>query len=402
MKHIEIAEHAQARWLDLDCAQRNALLEFNGKLSLTPEPGSGNLWCLRASAHVGTVVIPGMTIRIRPKLSIARLFVMLSAASGSIRWNEHGVNLKESMDIDDLVAISLVNSIHRSLRGGLLRGYVTVCEESFAIRGRVDLAETFRRQPGVMIPVVQSLELLENNIPENRVLATALDRLSKRVSPAVQRLVVDCQRTLAEVNVLAPGESLPSIARTRLNAAWWSTIQLAFLVLRASGFELHGGDHASRSFLVDMNVVFEQFVYRALADALRPQGKELVHNRGGLQLDKGGLHLLRPDLSVWSAGRCIFAGDCKYKYTDDGLAQRDDLYQALAYSIATGLPSVMLVYAGSKSLSCDVILMNDLITIRVRAIDLGATMELLQAQLGCIAAEINHTSSGFTRLTTAR
>ncbi len=389
MKQIEGTEYGQLSLLSLDRNQRDALLACGGNFSISPERGSDDLWCVRAGSHVGTVVAPGMTFRIRPKLSIARLFVMMSAASGSIRWNDRTIGLAESSAMEDVVASVLVDSIRRGLATGLLRGYVAVEEESFVVRGRLELAKTLRRRPATLAPLVQTPEFLDENTPENRILATALGHLASRVqSSLVRGRVVDCQRTFADVSVVPRGVPLPRVTRNRLNARWWGAIELAMLVLQSCGLDLPSGSHASRSFLVDMNAVFERFVHHALADELRHLGHDLQHNRGGINLDTDGRHTLRPDLSIWSGTKCVYAGDCKYKYAADGAARRDDLYQCLAYSAATGLSRITLIYGGGPPLARDVSIVDGRTTVLVRTLDLGAATEELRGQFASLAREI--------------
>lgn len=389
MRQIECIEYGRVPLLSLDRGQRDVLLSCGGDISLAPEAGTDDLWSLRAGPHVGTVVTPGLTLRVRPKLSIARLFVMLSAAAGSIRWDEHSVGLAPSSTIEDVVATALVDAIRRGLATGLLRGYVTVEEESFVVRGRLDVVETLRRRPVTFAPLVQMPEFLDENTPENRILATALGHLARRVqSPAVRGRIVDCQRAFADVSMVPSGTPLPRITRNRLNARWWGAIELALLVLRSCGLDLPSGSHSSRSFLVDMNVVFERFVHRALADELRSHGLALQHNRGGIDLDVDGYHTLRPDLSLWAGDRCVYAGDCKYKYTADARAQRDDIYQCLAYAAATGLTRITLIYGGGSQLAREVSIVDGRTTVHVRVLNLAAPIEQLRAQFAGMAKEL--------------
>lgn len=389
MRQIEAIEYGQIPQLALDRGQRDALLSCGGDIALAPEPGTDNLWCLRAGPHVGTVVAPGLTLRVRPKLSIARLFVMLSAASGAIRWDEANVGLATSSAIEDVVATALVDSIRRGLGTGLLRGYVTVQEESFVVRGQLDFVETLRRRPVTLAPLVQSPEFLDENIAENRILATALSQIVKRVqSPVVRGRIVDCQRAFADVTPITGGTPLPRVARNRLNTRWWGAVELALLVLRSCGLDLPSGSHSSRTFLVNMNVVFERFVHRALADELRSFGLALQHNRGGIRLDIDGCHTLRPDLSIWTGDRCQYAGDCKYKYVADAMAQRDDIYQSLAYAAATGLSRITLFYGGGEQFACEVSIVDGRTTVQVRALNLAAPLEQLRTQFAALALEI--------------
>lgn len=53
---------------------------------------------------------------------------------------------------------------------------------------------------------------------------------------------------------------------------------------------------------------------------------------------------LRPDLGWAESGLWRFVGDVKYK-KDSGSGHSADIYQALAYALATGLPTATLFYA---------------------------------------------------------
>lgn len=391
-------EFGQVEQLALSPDQRDALLSCGAGFSLVPERGRDGSWTLRAGCHVGTVAIPGLIIRIHPKLEIARLFVMLSAATGSIRWESPRVLLSHSAVVEDVIALVLVDAIQRALPSGLLRGYIATEEESFLVRGRLDLTETLRRRPTTLVPLVQVPEFLDENIPENRVLVSALARLVPAVRTAiVQARLADCRRSFADVVPLGKGEQLPRLAKNRLNARWWGAIELALLILQAGGLDLQRGLHAARAFLVDMNAVFERFVHRAFADELHVFGLEVSHNRGGLRFDLDARHPLRPDLSIWKGPRCVFVGDCKYKFSPHGTAHLDDLYQCYAYAVAADLPYATLIYGAEAPHARDVHVVDNRTVIRVRTLDLGGSPERVRGQLRDLAQEAHASCSSAAR-----
>jgi 5-methylcytosine-specific restriction enzyme subunit McrC len=98
---------------------------------------------------------------------------------------------------------------------------------------------------------------------------------------------------------------------------------------------------------------------------------------------------LRPVLSWWRGGRCVFVGDAKYKSTTStGAALHPDVYQALAYAVALGLPRATLIYAagaGDEILHRITALPK---TVEVRVLDLSLKPEALLAQITRIAGEI--------------
>lgn len=384
---LHLAEFGTARNVPLDTLGRDALIATG--ITLSPEPGPTDRWKLRAGSYVGAIVIPGMVVRIQPKVGVANLFAMLSAASGCADWSRHETRFARDTTTDDIAAAALLRAVSRQLQSGTLRGYTQVEEESSIVRGRIDWTESLRRRPAAGPPFVQSPEFLHQDIPENRIIAAAIRCLSRRVK--TQSLLANLRnaaRTFADVSPLARGAPLPRFTRHRLNARWWGVIDLALLILRGDGFDLPLGAHASRAFLLDMNIVFERFVHQSLADRLLRSGKVLHSNRTGLTLDEGKLHRVRPDLSLWSGPTCTFAADCKYKDSNLAEARREDIYQALAYSAATGLPRIMLIYPGPSSGASTVRIRGGSTQIQVRTLNLAAPARDLSAQLDTLAAEI--------------
>ena len=107
---------------------------------------------------------------------------------------------------------------------------------------------------------------------------------------------------------------------------------------------------SAAAFLLDMSKVFETFVVTALREELGLTDRQFPQEARGrrLHLDAGKRLVLKPDLSWWEAGECLFVGDVKYKRTPETSGVlHPDVYQLLAYTTATGLPDGLLVYAAA-------------------------------------------------------
>jgi hypothetical protein len=137
-----------------------------------------------------------------------------------------------------------------------------------------------------------------------------------------------------------------------------------------------------------MNVVFEDFVVAALRRALDltpavfPQGaagKELL-------LDRAGAVRLRPDLSWWTGERCAFVGDVKYKRTRAPGVEHPDLYQLLAYAVATDLPGGLLVYAAGEAGPATHTV--DGRELQVTALDLAGPPDSVLGQIATLAGRV--------------
>lgn len=109
------------------------------------------------------------------------------------------------------------------------------------------------------------------------------------------------------------------------------------------------GAVGATAFMVDMNEVFETFVVSALRDALELSASTLVQG-AAIASDEDLQVTLRPDLTWWDRARPAFVGDVKYRALDARGYRHADLYQLLAYSVATDLPGGLLIYAKGEGM----------------------------------------------------
>ncbi len=169
-------------------------------------------------------------------------------------------------------------------------------------------------------------------------------------------------------------------------------MELARLIIDNSSLELHHGDVAGASFLLDMNRVFEQFLFVALREDLGLSASEW--RKGNLTLDEGNAIKLEPDLSWWTGGRCRFVGDAKYKRLDSDAFRHPDVYQMLAYCTASGMPSGMLVYAEGEAEPGVYRIRNAGKTIEVVSLDLSGTPDMILSEVRTIGARVRRMAIG--------
>ena len=126
-----------------------------------------------------------------------------------------------------------------------------------------------------------------------------------------------------------------------------------------------------------MNVVFEQFLYVALGEALGLTRDRCQH-QARLKLDEGGSINMEPDLSWWASRpggepQARFVGDTKYKKLEAPGFRHADIYQMLAYCTAADLPSGLLIYAADEGEPAEYRINHAGKTIEVAALDLSGT-----------------------------
>lgn len=343
--------------------------------------------------RAGAVRIGELDVVVRPKASFASVLFML----GYARDPGFVPREIEGLAADDLwpaVGETLARLAERALRQGVLQGYVTREESLAVLRGRMRVADQIARRPGMLLPLEVTFDEYEADIPENQILRAALHRMAlvPRLSTSLRTRLAHLAGRLDGVSPLIPGAPLPAWRLSRPNLRYQPALQLAELVLRSVGLSTSKGGEPVAGFVVDVAVVFEDFVTTALREALAvlsPSGRTAGQYKDWL--DEGARVRIKPDVVhfVGRVPRLVF--DAKYKlgYGDGGYPT-SDMYQVLAYCTALGLPRGYLVYAGSRvdgARPMEHRVLNTAIDVVQWPLDVGASPAELLGQVRLLAAE---------------
>jgi 5-methylcytosine-specific restriction enzyme subunit McrC len=380
--------------LELDSDDALALAEGPARVSVDPL-GAGR-YRVTPSHFVGSLALPSADVVVRPKVGVSRLFFLLGYAR-RLRFEGATVELEKALDITDAVVQAFLVQARTALRRGPLMSYRWIEESQPTIRGRVRLLDQSRRRFGMPLPVEVAYDDFTIDVDENRLLKAALRRANhlRLRDPAAKRRIAETLGVLPNVaDVQYDSRALPTIPINRLNRHYEMSLELARLILKSSTTELlHGGVRAP-NFVVDMDKVFEDFVFAAIGDELKVPSARWRQGKG-MTLDVAGRVRIKPDLTLWGEKMCRFVGDVKYKVTEVG--EHGDLYQVLSYARATGLAEALLIYASAEEPVQTHVVRNDGTTLHVRSVDLeGSEPELRQdiASLASLVREI----AGITEL----
>ena len=312
------------------------------------QPVEGFTWVLQPTSYIGTVRLGNLSVVVRPKIPIDRVTFLIAYVLDLMKSLSDHSDLSPDSEILESIIPAFVHHTHQAVRRGLLQGYRREEEALHTIRGRIRFNAQINRRFGVPMPLEVSFDEFTENIEENRLLKTALHRLAHLpVRPAQARREIHALRPVFNTVELGTyRRGVPEVQYTRLNSHYRPAVELAQLIIDNSSLELFRGEVAGASFLLDMNRVFEGFLFVALREKLGLSASEWVHKR--LFLDEADAIRLEPDLSWWNGGRCRFVGDAKYKRPPQGF-QHADIYQMLAYCTAANLPSELLVYAAGEA-----------------------------------------------------
>jgi 5-methylcytosine-specific restriction enzyme subunit McrC len=309
---------------------------------------------VRAFSWVGVVRFEHFEVRVVPKLVGGNLGIlaMLDYASGldalarlpSVRE----LAVERDGRLVDLLGLLLAMASERLIRDGLLQDYVTHEDTLTTVRGRLLPVEQLERHYGRIDRLECRYDELETDILENRIVAVALG-LARRICHDDE-----AHRRLARVHAVFSDacetrDFEPEVAtrelfyhrrnehyRTAHTLAWYFIHRLAVTDVFAPG----GG--RSFAFLLDMNLLFEQFVTRILDDTFRGTAVSVHAQRRDRSLifnEATGrpYAAVIPDVLLERRdenGRRRVPIDAKYKLYDERKIDPGDVYQTFFYAYA--------------------------------------------------------------------
>lgn len=393
---VELVEHAPAMGVALPDAAGRALAAGD-IVDAAPDPYVSGHWSLRAGSKVGAVAVavPGgdetITVRVAPKVSIARLFFLLGySLDPKGGWRDGEVDVAAHRDLLPAIAHAVERQTDRALRQGLLQGYRVTEETSLVVRGRIREAEQVRRRFGATLPVEVEYDEFTTDIAENRLLRTAVERLLRLpgVPNDARRGLLHQRARLTDVTVIVRGQPLPAWQPSRLNSRYQHALHLARVVLENASVEHTPGRLRVDGFLFDMNKLFEDFVTAALRQACRGFGHS-ARLQDPHHLDEASAIRMKPDFVLYGPnGTPCAVVDAKYKAEKrDGFPDAD-LYQMLAYCTALGLREGHLVYAKGNAPHAAHTVRHAGIVIHQHALDLDQEPSMLLSDVEKVAARL--------------
>lgn len=397
MRQIDLQEHDDSEPHALSVEARDALSSREMSIAVRPASGESDKYILRPGSTVGALEIGGLSVLIQPKIGIPKLLSLACYAMEMYRQQDMRLfDFARDETLPDTLALALVSAARRAFSRGLLHGYKRREEALHTIRGRIRFAEQIRRRFGVPLPVEVRYDEFTDDILENRLVKAAVMRLG-----AMRLRSLDARRGLGWIAGMLDGVTLedfapsnvPDVSFDRLNEHYRGVIGLSRLILRHSSFESARGAVRATGFLMDMNVVFQEFVTVALRDALGLsmhvfREKSIDSLDEPVDVGKDGKVKLRPDLTWWEGDTCVFVGDAKYKNITGERVPNADLYQLLAYATALDLPGGLLIYAKGEADEVVHKVRHSSKTLEVAALDLSVEFEDILARVDKLAENV--------------
>lgn len=306
---------------------------------------------------VGVVRFSAVEIRVVPKLigGALRVLRMIEYARGVrliARLPTDRPLPADGTDLFDLVVMLLVEEVKSLIRDGLIRDYRPAEESLDVMRGRLRIREQYLRRYGQLHRLECAFDEFDGDVPDNQLLAAALQAASSRVRDLDTRngarVFAGILDEVCAVHTRDPRWYERTIRYGRRNSHYRPAHELAKLVLE--GLALSDNIVITTvdltSFMIDMNAIFERFVTRLVVNSLvgtdlhaRPQQtvRAVI-----IDEDTGETYsTIRPDLIVQdtTTGHTIPI-DIKYKLYDAKKFSSGDIYQSFVYAYAVGAKSL--------------------------------------------------------------
>ena len=378
MRQIDLREYESSEPLHLAVSERDELKGAMPSLTVEPAKGAEGRYHLTPGSVVGAVEIGDLSVLISPKISIPQLLSLACYATGAYKsQDERDFDFEEEQSLPDTLALALAAAARRAFGRGLLHGYRTEEEALHTVRGRIMFAEQIRRRFGMAVPVEVRYDEFTDDILANQLVKAAVHRLGgmRLSSGRARRGIGWMAGTLDNVSLIEfPPRNVPTVEFDRLNEHYRGVVALSRLILRHSAFESGRGQVRAAGFLMDMNVVFQEFVTQALREAIGAY-ERVFREKSIPSLDKQGDARLRPDLTWWYGNECLFVGDAKYKNITGRRVPNADLYQLLAYVTALNLPGGLLVYAQGEATTKNYVVRHSGKRLEVAALDLSGRLD---------------------------
>ena len=351
MREINLQEHQSSEPIELSVAERDALARV---VAIKPARGEDSAYILTPGSTIGAVEVGDLSVLIAPKIGIPQVLSLACYAIGKVKFQREDFDYREKDALPDALALALTSRAHRAFAHGLLHGYRTEEDALYTARGRIRFEDQLGRRFGVPLPMEVRYDEFTADILANRLVKAAAHRLARvRLrSTEARRNVGWLASMLEDVSLVEfPSTCVPAVRFDRLNGHYRGAVELARLILRHGAFEARRGAVRASGFLIDMNVVFQEFATQALRDALGLSEHVFCSDSGvgNMALDEAGRVKLKPDLTWWEGHSCVFAGDVKYKNIIGDRIPNADLYQMLAYATALDLPGGLLIYAQGEA-----------------------------------------------------
>jgi 5-methylcytosine-specific restriction enzyme subunit McrC len=323
--------------------------EFRGRIEVAPTFTGHHV--IKAQEYVGTVVLPNHIIRIKPKISNANFIYMVKYVLRLLEIKPEDFRTFSYEDFYHILILFLLHHIGIILERGLYKGYITKSDNVAFLRGKILFKEHILNNQNRNDRIYCSFSEVTSDNTENRIIKFTLFYLSKYyfIDDTTRIELIECYRKLDKITLLKSITSniFHSINYTPLNDYYGTALSICEMILRDSSLDIErDGEKNSLSFLINMNILFQDFV----ANLLRTEfGEGNIILQRDEYMDIAKKLAVTPDIEIVSNNKIAAIADTKYKEINaDDNPLSGHTMQMYSYSSITKAKKCILIYAGTS------------------------------------------------------
>lgn len=329
---------------------------------------------LSAGKYIGTVPLSrSVTLDIRPKFPVANLRRVLEVAGSNFLPLEDLERYYAEYDrglatMTDIMLLSFSRAMRPIAKEGYHKEYQRQRSETSSPRGRILTGATMASwgMRGTRHRVAVEAYAQELDIPENRVLRSAFERLlaaaARGAVTAKKEMLASAleafasfpssvsnatERDISQVERILAFRALPQSRSYSINA-----LRLALMILRGGAFDIHFVEDAeflSDALIVDFEAVYEKYIRSRVTDL---SGSEFVVFDGNTKAGSKPLYSDRasppaqPDIVLRKPSTsAVLVADVKYKDSVD----RSSVNQVVTYALSYESRRCVVIHECSAS-----------------------------------------------------
>ncbi|MFW6311405.1 MAG: McrC family protein [Nanoarchaeota archaeon] len=348
---------------------------------------------IESNSYVGVIKLNKFQLIIKPKMKNTHLAKMVAFA-----YDLHNIDIldenitlgAEKADISDIIAVILLQQTEKLYYQGLRKRYQEKEEEIRSCRGKINF-NRLAKNSFTSLTLPCRFQELTVDIEENQIVLSALKMLMPNINNSELRKRINKLFSLLnnEVTLKNFNEELLKQAYNkidRLNNNYQNIFKVIKLLLTNKDFNLiRSKNHDFIGFLLDMNLLFERFLYqyfkKNLCSDLKIKYQKSLKNI--FQVDNFKNTNLTPDYQFYENAKLKKIADAKYKNYQDKKVSANDLYQLSTYAFANQekIDQVYLFYPAAAMKSDNYFLKNNSRNTEIKITAKGIDLEKILASI---------------------
>lgn len=310
-----------------------------GKILFTNYVGFGKKLSIQADSSIGIAKFTNFSVHIGPKFvnikKIVKLIEYVNNLDLKIFPESETTFTDENDLLSEIIIASFLYDVQVLLNQGMVKSYNAQEDNLHALRGKLLLSQQFKNDFSGKLQFACEYDELEYNNLENQIIRYCLETCSKvTINKDRKQKINQLIQTISEhVEYKQISESDFGKINYSQNNHHYKKIhdncKLIINSIRISDFYNQTSEKSIYSFFVNMNNIFERFVFKLFKEAL--PHRCIKKSSEGFNSEISPSRNIDPDIQIKDISRkkLEMILDTKYK---DGSIKREDLYQLSSYA----------------------------------------------------------------------